>query len=237
MTYVDGFLLAVREDRKEEYRNHAASATGLFHEFGATRMVENWGADVPDGQVTDFRRAVKAEEGEAVLFSWVEYPDRAIRDAAMQKMMSDPRMEELGDMPFDGKRMVMGGFEPMVVHGQADASGFVDGFVIPVPPHRKEDYRAMAEMAAPIFLDHGALQVVEAWGTDVPRGVTTDFYRAVSAEGDEGVVFSWVIWPDRAARDAGNAKVMNDPRMKGPDDSPFNPQRMIFGGFETILDA
>ena len=89
----------------------AAKAAPLFKEFGATRIVECWADDVPEGTQTDFYRAVKAEEGETVVFSWIEYPSREARDAANAKMMSDPRMKEMGEnMPFDGKRMIYGGF-------------------------------------------------------------------------------------------------------------------------------
>ena len=115
MKYVDGFVAAVPAANKEVYRKHAAAAAPLFKEFGATRVVECWGDDVPDGKVTDFRGAVKAKEGEVVVFSWIEYPSKEVRDAAMAKMMSDPRMEEMGaNMPFDGKRMIFGGFTPIL---------------------------------------------------------------------------------------------------------------------------
>jgi uncharacterized protein YbaA (DUF1428 family) len=99
---------------KEAFRRHAAEAAPIFKEFGATRVVECWGDDVPDGKLTDFRGAVKAEEGEVVVFSWIEYPSREVRDAVMAKVMSDPRMQAIGDMPFDGKRMIFGGFMPLV---------------------------------------------------------------------------------------------------------------------------
>jgi uncharacterized protein YbaA (DUF1428 family) len=114
MSYVDGFVLAVPAANKEAFRRHAAEAATLFREFGATRVMECWGDEVPDGKVTDFRRAVQAGAGEVVVFSWIEYPSKEVRDAAVAKMMSDPRMQALGEMPFDGKRMVMGGFVPVV---------------------------------------------------------------------------------------------------------------------------
>ena len=111
MSYVDGFVVAVPEANKEDYRAMAAKAAPLFKEFGAMRIVECWADDVPEGTQTDFYRAVKAEEGETVVFSWIEYPSREARDAANAKMMSDPRMKEMGEnMPFDGKRMIYGGF-------------------------------------------------------------------------------------------------------------------------------
>lgn len=112
MAYVDGFVVAVPVAKKQAYIESALAFAKLFKEYGATRVVECWGDDVPDGKVTDFRRAVKAEEGEVVVFGWVEYPSKQVRDAANQKMQSDERMKN-ADMPFDGKRMIFGGFSPI----------------------------------------------------------------------------------------------------------------------------
>ncbi|MDC0713992.1 DUF1428 family protein [Stigmatella sp. ncwal1] len=115
MKYVEGFVAAVPAANKEKYRQHAAEAATLFKEFGVTRMVECWGDDVPEGKLTDFRRAVKAEEGEVVVFSWFEYPSKEARDAANERMHNDPRMKAMGSqMPFDGKRMIFGGFVPIL---------------------------------------------------------------------------------------------------------------------------
>ena len=114
MAYVDGFVASVPAANKEAYRKHAAEAAVLFKEFGATRIVECWGDDVPPGKLTDFSKAVQAKEDEVVVFAWIEYPSREVRDAAHQKMMNDPRMQEMGEMPFDGQRMIYGGFAPIL---------------------------------------------------------------------------------------------------------------------------
>jgi uncharacterized protein YbaA (DUF1428 family) len=114
MSYVDGFVIAVPNANREQFIEHARTLDPIFLEYGAIRVVECWADDVPEGKLTDFHRAVKAQEDEAVVFSWVEWPDKATRDAGMQKIMEDPRMPGPGDMPFDGKRMIFGGFTPVV---------------------------------------------------------------------------------------------------------------------------
>lgn len=230
--------MAVPTANREAYRKHAADAAPLFREFGATRMAETWGDDVPDGKITDFRMAVKAKEDETVVFSWFEYPDRATRDAANEKMMSDPRMKQMGaTMPFDGKRMIFGGFAPMVDEGAGGSMGYADGYLLAVPAENKDAYRKMAEKAAVVIREHGASRVVEAWGDDVPEGKVTDFRMAVKAGKGEEVVFSWVEWPSKEARVEGWKKVMADERMK-PDHGtmPFDGKRMIYGGFTPIVD-
>src|SRR4051812_43165198 len=172
MSYVEGFVVAVPAANKETFRKHAADAAPMFKEYGATRMVEAWGDDVPDGKITDFRRAVQAKQDEAVVFSWVEDPDRATRDAAQKKMMADERMKEMGArMPFDGHRMIYGGFAPLIEDG-AGKGRYVDGIVVPVPEGKRDAYRAMASKTSTLFKEHGALSVVEAWGDDVPHGKT-----------------------------------------------------------------
>ena len=114
---------------------------------------------------------------------------------------------------------------------------YIDGFVAPVFPGKRESYVGVASKAAPIFLEHGAIQVVETLSDDVPHGKLTDFYRAVAAKDDEPIAFSWIVWPSKAARDAGMAKVMADERMTNMGDMPFDPKRMIFGGFKLIVQA
>lgn len=111
MSYIDGFVIAVPNANKEKFVEHARMFDPLFIEFGALRVLEAWGDDVPDGKQTDFKRAVQATGDETVVFSWIEWPDKATRDAGMKKMIDDPRMDpEKNPMPFDGKRMIWGGF-------------------------------------------------------------------------------------------------------------------------------
>ena len=119
MTYIDGFVIAVPKANKEKFIAHAKLGDSVFVDLGAKRVLECWEDDVPNGKVTDFRRAVQATDDEAVVFSWIEWPDKQTRDAGMAKMeelmKTDPRMNpEKNPMPFDGKRMIYGGFAPVV---------------------------------------------------------------------------------------------------------------------------
>jgi len=236
MAYVEGFVAAVPAANKEAYRKHAADSAPLFKEFGATRMVEAWGDDVPDGKVTDFKGAVKAKPDEVIVFSWLEYPSKAARDAANEKIMSDPRMKAMGQtMPFDGQRMIYGGFAPILDEGRG-AMGYVDGALFAVPAGAKDAYRTLAAKRAAIFKEYGATRVVDAWGDDVPDGKVTDYKGAVKASGDEQVVYSWIEWPSKEVRDAAWPRLFADPRMH-EDAPPYDGQRMIHGGFAPILDA
>lgn len=110
MSYIDGFVIAVPQANREAFLEHARAMDGIFLEHGALRVMECWGDDVPHGKVTDFHRAVQASEDETMVFSWVEWPDKDTRDAGMQAMMSDSRMNAYTPMPFDGKRLIYGGF-------------------------------------------------------------------------------------------------------------------------------
>lgn len=115
MDYVDGFVAAVPKANKQAFIEHATRAAALFREHGAKRVVECWGDDVPTGKLTSFPLAVQCREDEVVVFSWIVWPSREVRDAGMAKVMVDPRMSsEANPMPFDGARLIFGGFQMVV---------------------------------------------------------------------------------------------------------------------------
>ena len=112
---------------------------------------------------------------------------------------------------------------------------YVDGFVLAVPKAKLEAYKAMARLGGEVWKDHGALSYVECIGDDTPYGEVTSFPRAVLAKEDEIVIFSWIVYPSKEIRDACNKKVMEDPRLDGMKDMPFDGKRMIYGGFAPFL--
>jgi len=115
MSYIDCFIAAVPNDNKDAYLEHAKLSAEVFKDHGALKIVECWGDDVPNGEVTSLPLAVKCEENETVVFSWVTWPDKEARQTGWGKIMEDPRMsEEENPMPFDGKRLIYGGFDLLV---------------------------------------------------------------------------------------------------------------------------
>jgi len=115
---------------------------------------------------------------------------------------------------------------------------YVSGFLLAVPNAKKQDYIELAKLAAQVFKDHGATHVVEAWGDDVPEGKLTSMPMAVQLKEDETVVFSWIMWPDKATQASGMESSMKDPRMDyTPETVPFDGKRMIWGGFEVMVEA
>ena len=115
MSYIDGFVAAVPTANREKYKKHAADSAAAFKDHGAVKVVECWGDDVPDGKVTSFPMAVKRKDDETVVFSWIVWPSRKVRDEGMKKVMVDPRVKpDVNPMPFDGQRLIYGGFEPIV---------------------------------------------------------------------------------------------------------------------------
>ncbi len=242
MSYIDGFVIAVPTANKQTFIAHANKGDSVFIDHGATRVVECWGADVPKGKTTDFQGAVAAKDDETVVFSWIEWPDKASRDSVMQRMDEIGKTDERFDpvknpMPFDAKRMIYGGFEPIVEQGEHTGDSYVQGFIVPVPAGKRDDYRKMAENAWTMFKKYGALRVVEAWGDDVPDGKVTDFRRAVKAEADEKIVFAFMEWPSREVCDTAAKQMMNDENMKPPEgmEMPFDMKRMVYGGFTRVV--
>ena len=237
MTYFEGFITPVRTQDRQAYREHARNFAGMASEFGIARMVEGMADDVPHGKVTDFYRAVQANDDETIVFSFFEYPSKKERDAANEKFQNDPRMADMmKDMPFDAKRMIFGGFESLIDSGQGGGA-YLNGFIAPVPIENKDAYREMNERHSAIFREYGALRFVQAWGDDLPEGKLTDFRRAVKAEPNETVVFAFLEWPSKEANQAAWDKIMKDERMQPSPDVPFDGKRLFWGGFEKILDT
>jgi uncharacterized protein YbaA (DUF1428 family) len=151
-------------------------------------------------------------------------------------MMNSSEMEEMSkDVPFDAKRMIYGGFDAVVEEGKPGGT-FVDGIVVPVPNDKREEYARLAGKNAKVFIEFGATRVIETLGDDVPHGKVTDFYRAVKAEDGETIAFSFIEWPDKAARDEAWQKIMQDERMQHGG-GLFDGKRMFWGGFEVVIDT
>lgn len=238
MTYFEGFVVPVPAGNEDAYRQHARDFAPHFDRMGVNRVVEAWESDVPDGKVTDFRKAVDAKPDEKIVLSFFEYGSKTERDAANEKFRTDPVMAEMAasEMPFDAKRMIIGGFDAIVEEGSPGGS-YTDGFIVPVIEAKRDAYRDLAAKMAKVFRHHGASRVVEAIADDVQHGKVTDFYRAVKAEDGETVVFSFIEWPDKATRDEAWQKIMADESLKPQGEMPFAGQRMFWGGFEKILDS
>ncbi len=237
MTYYTGSIAAVPTANKQNYIAHISAVWPMFKSYGATRMVETWGEDVPKGKVTDFYGAVDAKEAETIVFSWIAWPDKATADASWIKMENDPAMKSLPEMPFDGTRMIFGGFSPVYEQGNHTGAEYYQGFTLAVPEKNKSVYAEMADEGWKIFHKHGALGMIETWGEDVPHGKQTDFYRATKAEDGEVAVFSWTAWPDRATCDAATSAM--EAEMHGIDmpEMPFDGMRMMWAGFAPIFDS
>lgn len=116
MMYVNTYILGVPEEKKDDYVCIATRFAEVARDFGALEIFENWELEVPDGEHTDYRKAIKAEPGEMIVMSWIVWPDRETAARAHKGMFTDPRMDEMGEMPFDGKRMILGGFEPIFTY-------------------------------------------------------------------------------------------------------------------------
>lgn len=238
MTYYAGTVAAVPTKNRQIYIDHVHEAWPVFQRYGCTRMVEGWGVDIPKGKVTDFYKAVDAREDETIVFAWTEWPDKQAADAAWERMQAENAMMQISEMPFDGSRMIYGGFSPVFTAGSDQTAGYIQGFALAVPERNREAYIRMASEAwESAFAPNKCLGVVEAWGVDVPHGTKTDFYRATKAEDNEVPLFSWTAWADRETCDAAT-KAM-EASMEGQEfpEMPFDGMRMFWGGFQVIFDS
>lgn len=232
MSYVDGFVIPCETAKKDAFIAHAETVDAYFIKHGALRVVEGWEDDVPEGKLTDFRKAVNLQDGESVAFSWIVWPDKATRDAAFAALTDDAEMMAQ-PMPFDGKRMIYGGFVPLIEEaGSGGTIGYIDGFIAPIAPAKKDAFVKMSTDGAAAFLKLGALFDYECWNDDVPHGTVTDFYRATKAEGDELPGLSFVGWPDKATRDHAWGEMMKEPP---PAEMPFDGKKMFWGGFTPVV--
>lgn len=237
MPYFTGSIAPVPHTNRQPYIDHLKATWPIFQRHGATRMVESWGVDVPHGKVNDLYGAVRAREDEAVVFGWLEWPDKATADAAWQTMQADPAMADL-KMPFDGSRLIFGGFAPVFSGGTDRGVGYVQGFALAVPEANRDAYVKMAREAWDAeFHPRGCLGMVEGWGVDVPRGQQTDFYRATLAEAGEVALFSWIAWPDKSTCDAAGSAMEASMAGQEMPPMPFDGMRMMWGGFEPIFDS
>lgn len=238
MVYYTGCIAAVPAANREKYLEHVHEAWPLMRKHGAERMVECWGADIPKGKVNDLPGAVQAREDERVVFSWIEWPDKARADAGFEAMGKDPAMKEMAPMPFDGSRMIYGGFEPVFSAGTDREANYYQGFALAVPGKNREAYVKMASDGwENLFRKSGCQGMVEGWGVDVPHGKQTDFYRATLAEDGEVPLFSWVAWPDRATCDKAAKEMEASMQGQPMPEMPFDGMRMMWGGFEPIFDS
>lgn len=238
MTYYTGSIVAVPTSRRQDYLDFAAASWPLFQRLGARRLCECWGVDVPKGKINDLTSAVLAQDDETVVFSWIEWPDQATADAAWPQLDADPQRQEMPEMPFDGSRMIFGGFAPIFSAGSDRSGKYIQGFALAVPATNKAAYVAMARDAwEGAFRPQGCLGLVESWGQDVPHGKQTDFYRASLAEEGEVPVFSWALWPDKATCDAAAKAMAADMAGQEFPQMPFDGKRMMWGGFERLFDS
>lgn len=238
MTYFQGFIIPVPETNKEAYRKMAQDVAPFFTDYGALRTVECWGDNVPQGKTTDMFGAVDAEEDENIVFSWIDWESKQACDEAAERMTKDKRMEDPGEMPFDGKRMIYSGFELLGENGTKGSTGYVQGYVAPVEKGKREPFAQMCATMRKIAVDSGALHAVDGWADVIEDGRLTDFKRAVKAEAGEAVAFGFVEWPTKEAYEHGSAKMREDKRMlPSGADMPVDGKRMIFGEFDVLIVA
>lgn len=238
MTCLTGVLAPVAVTNRSAYLDFAKAAWPVLQKHGARGCVEAWGVDLPHGKINDLYTSVQAQDGEAVVFSWIEWADLATAQRAMTAMRDAPEMAEMAEMPYDGKRMIFGNFSPLLLEGSTRGATYLQGFVLAVPNAKKDAYAEIAAQGwTQLFQPNGCLGMFEGWGKDVPHGKLTDFYRATLAQADETPLFSWLAWPDKETCTAA-ASVMEEASARMfPAGMPFDTRRMMWGGFDIIMDT
>lgn len=239
MSYIEGLIAAVPTAKKDVLHRTTAEAAPLFKQFGATRVVELLGDDIPRGKTIDFKSAVKARDDEEVVLSWVEYPDKQTRDLANQKVLANAKLKEITDaLPIERERAITAGFTALLDEGRGGTMGYTESYLSVVPEANKQAYRMMAAKTSHVFEDYGAIRVVEAWGDDFSNAQPTSFKGALKAKPDEAVVLSIIEWPSKQVRDQAMPKILADNRLKSAQDNlPIDRNRMIHGGFKPLLDT
>lgn len=163
MTHYTGSIAAVPTANKQKYLEHVMQAWPHFRGYGARRMVDGWGVDIPKGKINDLYGAVEAREDETIVFSWIEWPDQSTAASAVTHMQADAAAGKIPPLPFDGSRMIFGGFAPIFTDGVDHDANFIQGFALAVPTKNKSAYVAMAKDAwETAFKPHGCLSIVEA---------------------------------------------------------------------------
>ncbi len=241
MNYLDGFVIPVAQANKNGFIAYGHGADAVFVRHGALRIFECWPEDVSRGAVTDFFMGVDARDDEVAAFSWIEWQDKATRTASMTEldevMKADPHFDQaINPLPFDLDRVLWGCFETIVERGVATTSPYVQGFVLAVPEAKKEDCRRLAEQSWESFRECGALRLVAGWEDDVPEGGPTDFFRMVKRQPGEKVVFAFAEWPSRKVCDAA-AKRLGEAITTASAHLPFEPARVVRGGFTPVVEA
>ena len=243
MSYIDGLVFAIPTANRSEFIGYAKRSDSFLE--GYTRIVYGWEDELLEGQLTDFRKSVQAKTDESIVFVWVEWPDKATRNFEHRNMQT--RLETEANFineipPFNGRRMISGGFETIIdfettTHNKKKdiTMSYIDGFLFAVKSENKEAFIDYANRANSLI--EGCTRVVYALEDDLQDGQVTDFRKAVQAKDDEAVVFGWEEWLDKEARNKGHelmAERMESHETLSKEMPPFDELRMVFGGFETI---
>ena len=243
--YIDGLVFAVPTANKQAFIDYAKRSDSFLE--GYIRIGYGWEDELLEGQLTDFRKSVQAKTDESIIFVWIEWPDKATRNLEHQNMQARLKSEAtfINEIPpFDGARMLSGGFETIIdfettIHNKKGdfKMSYFDGFLFAVKSENKEAFIDYANRANSLI--EGCTRIVYALEDDLQDGQVTDFRMAVQAKDDEAVVFGWEEWPDKEARNKGHelmADYLESHETLGKEIPPFDELRMVFGGFETIIE-